>query len=79
MFITKFISEVKSQAINDYAVKRTAKFNYEGLNNFIDLIDIKTKLEKIKRQNNAIYQSNKQTIDLFLNNFEKKDQQDDID
>ena len=75
-FMAKFVSETKSQTIGDYGFKVIKKFNYESLVNFVDLTEIKTKLEGIKKQNSKSYKHNKQEIDLFLDNFNKKDESD---
>jgi predicted KAP-like P-loop ATPase len=75
-FISKFISESRSQAIGDYGLKVTKRFNYKGLSDFLDLEELKTRMEAIKQENSEQYESNKETIDLFLNNFDKKDKGD---
>lgn len=76
VFIAKFVSESRSQTIGDYGTRVTKKFNYKSLSAFLDLEDLKTKLEAIKKENSEQYQTNKEAIDLFLNNFNKKDQTD---
>ena len=75
-FVTKFVSESRSQAIGDYGVKVVKKFIYKNLSDFLDLEQIKRKLEEIKKQNSEEYNSNKETVDLFLDNFDKKDKGD---
>lgn len=75
-FLSKFISESRSQTIGDYGVKVIKKFNYKSLSDFLDLEQIKTKLEAIKNQNTDLYKENKETVDLYLNNFDKKDKGD---
>jgi predicted KAP-like P-loop ATPase len=75
-FVAKFVSESKSQTIGDYGVRVIKKFNYKNLNDFLGLEQIKTKLEEIKKQNSEEYNSNKETVDLFLDNFDKKDKVD---
>ena len=37
---------------------------------------MKKKLEEIRKQNNELYKNNKESIDLFLDNFDKKDKGD---
>lgn len=76
LFIAKFVSETKSQTIGDYGVKVIKKFNYKSLNDFIDLAKIKLKLEEMKKQDNEQYKNNKEAIELFLDNFGKKDKGD---
>ncbi|MCA9385937.1 hypothetical protein KC717_04790, partial [Candidatus Dojkabacteria bacterium] len=71
--VVKFISESRSQRIGEYGVKILKKFDYNSLANFLDLDLVKTKLEEIKIQNSLEYRKDKETIDLFLNNFDKKD------
>ena len=75
-FVTKFVSESRSQAIGDYGVQVVKKFNYKNLSDFLDLEQIKRKLEEIKKQNSEEYNSNKKIVDLFLDNFDKKDKGD---
>ena len=75
-FITKFISESRSQTIGNYGVRVIKKFNYKSLSDFLNLDQIKTKLEGIKKQNSEQYNGNKEAIDLYLDNFEKKDKND---
>lgn len=75
-FLSKFVSESRSQTIGDYGVKVIKKFNYKSLSNFLDLEQIKTKLEAVKSQDTKLYKENKETVDLYLNNFDKKDKGD---
>jgi len=75
-FVSKFVSESKSQTIGDYGVKTIRKFNYKSLSNFLDLEQIKTRLEEIKNQKPELYKDNKVVVDLFLDNFDKKDKGD---
>ena len=75
-FVAKFISETKSQTIGEYGVKIKKRFNYKSLHDFLDLEQIKIKLEEMKNQDSEIYKDNKETIDLYLNNFDKKDKED---
>ncbi|MFH1188255.1 MAG: hypothetical protein V1652_00215, partial [bacterium] len=72
LFTAKFVSETKSQTIGDYGGKITKKFNYKSINDFIDLEEMKKKLEEIRKQDNELYKSNKESTDLFLDNFGKK-------
>ncbi len=73
LFIAKFVAESKSQSFGDYGVKVTKKFNYKNLCDFIDIDEVMAKLEEIKKQDNKVYKDNKQTIDIFLDNYNKKD------
>ena len=79
-FVTKFVSESMNQAIGDYGVEVVKKVIYknlsEDLSDFLDLEQIKRKLEEIKKQNSEEYNSNKKIVDLFLDNFDKKDKGD---
>jgi len=77
-FIAKFVSESRSQTIGDYGVKVVKKFNYKSLADFLDLEQVKTKIEEIKKQNSEEYKDNKEAVDLFLDNFDKKDKGDSI-
>lgn len=73
LFLDKFISEERSQTMGDYGIRVIKRFNYKNLKDFADLNDIKSKLEKFKEDNADQYNNNKELIDLFLNNFDKKD------
>lgn len=75
-FLSKFVSESRSQTIGDYGVKVIKKFNYKSLSDFLDLEQIKTKLEAVRSQDAELYKENKETVDLYLNNFDKKDKGD---
>lgn len=75
-FLSKFISESRSQTIGDYGVKVIKKFNYKSLSDFLDLEQIKIKLEAVKSQDTKLYKENKETVDLYLNNFDKKNKGD---
>lgn len=76
IFLSKFKVETKSQTIGDFGVRRVKKFNYKSLSNFADLENIKALIEKIKEENPPLYEDNKETFDLFLNNFDIRDKED---
>lgn len=71
-FIKPFISESISHTFGDYVGKKTKRFSYTSLNNFLPSEEVKTRLEAIKTSNNDIYQKNKDVIDMFLDNFGKR-------
>nr|NJM04346.1 hypothetical protein [Desulfobacula sp.] len=73
LLISKFISESKSNAMGDYGVITKKEFNYKNLSDFFDLEQMKARLDKIKRQNNKLYNDKKDIIDLFLDNFDQQD------
>lgn len=68
-FVEKFTCEVYSQTLGDYGYKTIKKFNYKNLNEFIELQLVKSRLQKIKQANNMQYESKKEIIDFFLNNY----------
>ena len=68
-FVDKFVTETRSQTIGDYGFSRIPKFNYKGLEEFAELDYIKIRLEKVKTENNDLYEENKQTIDFYLGNI----------
>lgn len=72
-FVGKFITEKMSHTLGDYASKITKQFNYKNLRDFVDIENIKSRLEKIKNENNDLYKENKQTIDFYLENYDKQD------
>ena len=72
-FLTKFVSEYRKQTIGDYGVSIEKMFNFKSLSDFFDLDEIKTRLEEIKKQGSEDYSGNREAIDLYLDNFHKKD------
>lgn len=52
------------------------KINYKSLGNFVELDNIKKRLENIKNKNNDLYEKNKQIIDFYLGNYDNKDKGD---
>jgi predicted KAP-like P-loop ATPase len=71
-FVDKFVTEIRSQTIGDYGVMRIKKFNYKSLENFAELDFIKKRLEKVKTENNDLYEKNKEIIDFYLGNYDSK-------
>ncbi len=65
LFLKNFISESKSQTMGDYGYKINKKFDHESLKTFLDLDEVKKKIEKAKN-NPEIYNQNKEVIDLFI-------------
>lgn len=76
LFMGIFVSKISSQTFGDYGFKIIKKFNYKSLSDFVDLSEIKMKLENIKNHKIELYQNNREAIDLFLDNFENKDKED---
>ena len=76
VFVAKFVSEVKRQAIGDYGAKIIKRFNHKSLGDFIALDQLKEKFEEIKKERTEIYNTNNEIIDLFLENCDKKDKED---
>ncbi|ADE36818.1 KAP family P-loop NTPase fold protein [Methanohalophilus mahii] len=75
LFLSKFITESMSYTFGDYTSKRIKKLNYQNLNDFVELESIISRLIKIKNENDKLYTANKQTIDFYLANYDKKDNQ----
>lgn len=75
-FIDKFVTETISQTIGDYGFRKIKKFNYKSLGDFVELNNIKARLDKVKNENNDLYEENKQMIDLYLENYDNKDKGD---
>ena len=72
-FVDKFVTETMSQTIGTNAnTVRTKKFNYKYLENFVKLDYIKTRFEKVKIENNDLYGRNKEIIDCYLGNYDRK-------
>lgn len=72
-FISKFVSKSKKQIMGDYGYRTEKKFKYKELNSFINLKQIKQRLEKVKATKTNLYVNNKAVLDLFLGNFDDKD------
>jgi len=71
-FLKPFIAESYSHTFGDYVGKKTKKFNYKSLDDFMPTTEIKTRLENIKTTGGSIYTNHKDLIDMFLDNFGKK-------
>ena len=71
-FVDKFVAEISSQTIGDYGISKIKKFNYKNLENFVELDFIKTRLEKVKNENNDLYEANKEIIGFYLGNYDRK-------
>ena len=71
-FLKPFVAESYSHTFGDYVGKKTRKFNYKSLGDFISPDEIKTRLENIKNSGQSTYTDNKELIDMFLDNFGKK-------
>lgn len=73
-FLKSFVGESMSQSLGDHVGRKKKSFNYKSLATFVSLDDVKAKLEGIKTDHFDVYQAHKETIDLFLNGFGKKDE-----
>ncbi len=71
-FLKPFIAETYSHTFGDYVGRRTKKFNYKSLEDFTSPDDIKTRLESVRSADQQIYKDNKDLVDMFLDNFGKK-------
>jgi hypothetical protein len=71
LFLKNFISESKSQTMGDYGYKINKKFNHDSLKTFVDIDEIKNKLEELKKDS-KIYNEHKEVIDLFFANPERE-------
>lgn len=68
-FIEKFISVSRKQTAGDYGVTRNEEFNYKNLSDFLDIQAVKNSLEDIKKNNNGLYGKHKDTINMYLQNY----------
>jgi predicted KAP-like P-loop ATPase len=59
-FVSKFILQ-----------KTSREMRYRGLSDYINLQDIKDRFDNIKKSKTSLYVSHKNTIDLFLDGYEK--------
>jgi predicted KAP-like P-loop ATPase len=71
-FIELFISESYSHTFGDYVGRKKKSFNYKSLGDFIDIEQVKTRLEGIKNSGKKNYMDNKESIDMFLDSHGKK-------
>lgn len=70
-FLKPFITESFSQTIGDYVGRKTKRFGYKALEDFVALAEVKQRLETIKESNKEFYQVNKEVIDMFLDYYGK--------
>ncbi len=73
-FSGKFITQSRSYTLGGGEMRIIEKFDYTECSEFIDIEEVITILEKIKTENSEQYQKNKKVVDLFLKDFNKKDQ-----
>lgn len=64
---------VKRLSYSGYSSHEERIFSYEGLSKFLNLEEVKSRLEKIKVQKPSLYENHKEIIDLYLNNWGQKD------
>lgn len=74
-FVEHFIAFSTSLSADDLVERKTKGFNYQSLNHFSNLDNIKLKLESIKSQNSDLYKKHAETIDFFLDNFDQRNNQ----
>lgn len=71
LFITKFIMESMSQSVGDYGIRIKKNYNFKNINDFIDVVQVKMRLEKMKSHNDELYRNNKNDIETFLEFYGK--------
>ena len=71
-FLKPFVAESYSHTLGDYVGKKTREFNYKSLENFVSPDEINTRLKTIKSVGQSAYVNNRELIDMFLDNFDKK-------
>lgn len=69
-FLKKFKYQQTSLTHGDMVEKYKPKFNFEGLNHFLDIKSIKQKLIDMKSKNAETYKHNSEIIDFYLQHFE---------
>ncbi|MCC6643295.1 hypothetical protein IT411_00960, partial [Candidatus Peregrinibacteria bacterium] len=77
-FLQHFISKSKSTTMGDYGSRTRKTFNYKSLRDFVELDFLKDSILSIKASNDELYKLYQESVDLFLNNFDKQDRQDDL-
>ena len=74
-FLAKFVLETKSHPLDDHGLKITISFNHKDLSNFLNskqLEQLETRLREIVKQNPELYKANKEVIDLFFQQDNRK-------
>jgi predicted KAP-like P-loop ATPase len=67
VLVSNFIS--KKIELRNYKMEGSKELRYKDLGNFVNLGDVKTKLDKIKKSSPELYKEHKDTIDLFLKDW----------
>ncbi|RKD71195.1 putative KAP-like P-loop ATPase [Sinobaca qinghaiensis] len=76
-FLKSFRSTSFISSVGDYVSRKNVSFNYKSLKDFVPDIDaIKLRLIEIKTNNQILYKEYKEFIDLFLENYDKRDEYD---
>lgn len=68
-FLGHFIAESHRHTLGDYVGSKKKSINYKGLNEFIDMEQIKSRLETVRSSHDEVYSENKEIVDMFLDNF----------
>lgn len=74
--LNKFIGKSSVHTMGRRWSKIKKHFNYKTLENFVDLDKIKKIISSMKAKKKSLYKKNQEMIDLFLKDFDKKDQED---
>lgn len=75
-FVEKFVTKQRSQTQGSVAVNVREVFAYKAMNRFLNWDEVHTKLERIKNRVPEVYEKKGHIIDLFLDNFDKKESND---
>lgn len=72
-FVKLFIGETFSQTFGDYVGRKKKVLNKAALEQFIDVVTAKGRLERIKAEGHNIYLESQAEIDISLKSLEDKD------
>ena len=78
-FLDKFVSERKSYSAGEYAPRVRNVFDYKSLNVFTKDSIVLAKLQSMKKEKKALTETQEKTLNIFLENYDKRESQDDFD
>jgi len=70
-FLNRFVIKQKSLTMGDYVEREVKKFTTKSLKVFLNLEDVRKRLEEIRGENKEVFQNNKELIDFVLTEIDK--------
>jgi hypothetical protein len=73
-FIEHFTTYTTISTSGEYGSRKERRFDFNSLQNFLNLEIVKERVEKIKVQNLLLFEKHKETLVYFLENIDTRNQ-----